>query len=98
MSILFQTIMFQIRKQILAVGYCSDADSIRTNGPIHHPVFTPTCSPLPLSTPTPSVSTPTCSPLPLSNCTSTTNGRGSSADSGVRLSSDRDSTVSQEGE
>ena len=85
----------------------SDQEGLRsgvTNGiPSYASAFTPTgagisnsrTAAIVATNTTPTSSTPTCSPLPLSS--TTTNGRGSSADSGVRLSSDRDSNASHEG-
>ncbi|XP_042867704.1 uncharacterized protein LOC122250377 [Penaeus japonicus] len=42
-----------VRKQLISMGYHSDAESVRTNGLPTPTASTPACSPLPLSTPTP---------------------------------------------
>ncbi|XP_018027762.1 liprin-alpha-3 isoform X2 [Hyalella azteca] len=101
----------RVRQQLASLGYHSDGDaSFRSNNSC---LASTTSPPVPSPPPNSSALTPsTSAPLPLSSSSphpitssasapttinSTPNGRGSSADSGVRLSSDRDSTASHEG-
>ncbi|XP_063595099.1 trichohyalin-like isoform X4 [Penaeus indicus] len=49
----FSPLQLQVRKQLISMGYHSDAESVRTNGLPTPTASTPACSPLPLSTPTP---------------------------------------------
>ena len=73
----------QLRKQLSQLGYYSDHDSAKppvSRGGAPPPAAAPSLSP---------AAAPSLSPAALG----TPNGRGSSADSGVRVSSDRESVV-----